>query len=91
MLTGSYKSRERKLEHQLSADEIASARGRRDRFIAACRKQGVPVFTATVHRCYVEALEEVARGDVEEPLVHNPYRYEQRSYAQVWQMMDWPT
>lgn len=91
MLLGSYKSRERKLEHQLTAEQVEAAQSRRDRFVKACKSNHCPLSTATVHRSYVEALEEVLRGDGEEAIPDDATRYERRRYDSQWQMMDWPT
>ena len=92
MLLGSYKSRERRLEHQLTKAEVASARARRDRFILACKSNHCPLSTATIHRAYIEALEELARGDKEESIPTDPHQYERRNFHDsAWSLIDWPT
>lgn len=91
MLTGSYKSRERRLEHKLSEAEVMSARARRDRFVIACQQHGIPLSVPLLHRAYIEALEEQARGEDYEGIPDNPFRYERRDYSKRWLDMDWPT
>lgn len=87
----SYPHREAALERKLTPDQIAAARSRHARFVAACQASECPLPSSVIHRSYCEALEEVGRGDSEEEMVIDPSKYERRGYAQIWQMMDWPT
>ena len=87
----SYPHREAALERKLTADQVAAARARHARFVAACQASECPLPSSVIHRAYCECLEAQILGDAEWPIVTDAFRYERRDYSEVWRSMDWPT
>lgn len=86
----SYPHREAALERKLTADQVAAARARHARFVAACRASECPLPSSVIHRSYCECLEEQILGDAEWPIEVDELRYERRNYQSRWANMDWP-
>ena len=76
-----YKSREEVIERRLTADQRAAAITRLDGYIAACRKFEIRLPSSTVHRAYIEALEEVERGDDDHRMLSPESQHERRDYS----------